>query len=80
MPYAEPKPITKSAVTLTHGLIAQLRSEKARVCEKTGHTWNYETLIRAMLLHWQAYPPAQLPDLSELREQPKRTEVGLEAA
>ena len=68
MPYAEPRATAKSAVTLTHGLIAQLRMEKARVCERSGRFWNYETLIRAMLLHWQAYPPAQLPDLAELRE------------
>lgn len=68
MPYADPKPITKSSVTLTNGLIGQLRTEKARVCERSGRFWDYEALIRAMLLHWQAYPPAQLPALSELRE------------
>lgn len=68
MPYAEPQVTAKSSVTLTNVLIAQLRSEKARVCERSGKFWDYEALIRAMLLHWQAYPPAQLPALSELSE------------
>ena len=55
-----------TSMTLSRQLIAQLRSEKARLAERSTRFWSYEDLLRAMLLHWQTMPPATLPTAEDL--------------
>jgi hypothetical protein len=55
-----------TTMTLSRELVAQLRSEKATVALKTQRFWSYEDLIRALLLHWQAMPPAAFPTAEDL--------------
>jgi hypothetical protein len=55
-----------TSMTLSRQLIAQLRSEKAAVALKTQRFWSYEDLLRALLLHWQTFPPVVFPTPDDL--------------
>lgn len=59
-------PTYSTSMTISSQLVAQLRAEKAAVALKTSRFWSYEDLIRALLLHWQAMPPAAFPTANDL--------------
>lgn len=56
-----------TSMTISSQLVSQLRAEKAAVSLKTQRFWTYEDLLRALLLHWQALPPAAFPTVDDLR-------------
>lgn len=56
----------KSSVNLSDTLINQLRIEKSKLIAATGEFWSYETMLEALLAHWQTNPPAALPQRHEV--------------
>ena len=69
MTQVELKALPKTSISgLSHGLINQIRTEKARMSEQSGIYWSYDSFLKALLLHWQAAPPRKLPTRDELRD------------
>lgn len=57
-----------TALSVPAALYEALWQERARTSRRTGRQWTWREFIAALLLYWQAFPPAQLPTQAELQE------------
>lgn len=59
-------PEDKTSLTVSNTIVNQLRIEKGKLIAATGEFWSYETMLEALLAHWQTNPPAALPQRHEV--------------